>query len=74
MPGVDGLELASAIRCRPEFRGVPIVFVSAEDDAARHREALDAGGDDFLRKPVSIEILIETVARHAGKATRGSRR
>ena len=58
MPGITGIETARLIRSRPRSRGTPIVFVTGmswQDDAVD--EAYDAGGFDFLVKPVRPEVL-----------------
>jgi len=58
MPGITGIETARLIRSRPRSRGTPIVFVTGmswQDDAVD--EAYEAGGFDFLTKPVRAEVL-----------------
>ena len=58
MPGITGIETARLIRSRPRSRGTPIVFVTGmswQDDAVD--EAYEAGGFDFLVKPVRPEVL-----------------
>ncbi|MCA3131318.1 MAG: response regulator [Betaproteobacteria bacterium] len=58
MPELDGLETVRRIREQSVGHPwIPVIFVSAldtEDDAVR---ALDAGGDDFIAKPVNLAIL-----------------
>lgn len=56
MPDVDGLETARRIRA---LGGpwVPIIFVSANSDPRDIGDAIDAGGDDYLVKPVSKIVL-----------------
>lgn len=58
MPGITGIETARLIRMRERSRGTPIIFVTGRPwhDAALD-EAYQAGGDDFLMKPVRAEIL-----------------
>ncbi len=60
MPGMDGHELLGALRERPAFAGVPVVFLSAhadERDVAAGR-ALGAG---YVLKPFSAEELRRAV-------------
>jgi diguanylate cyclase (GGDEF)-like protein len=40
---------------------IPIVFLSAESDVGRQREAMSLGGDEFLHKPIEPEHLISAV-------------
>ena len=61
MPGCNGQELASAVRLRPAFAGIPIVFLSGETDRDKQLAAMGCGGDDFLTKSISSEHLIESV-------------
>jgi PleD family two-component response regulator/EAL domain-containing protein (putative c-di-GMP-specific phosphodiesterase class I) len=73
MPNVDGMELTAIIRERERFIGVPIVFLSGEQDEEKHFAALDAGGDDFLAKPIRPKHLIAAVTNRIRRA-RVSRR
>ncbi len=61
MPGCDGMELTSIIREHGKFLHTPIVFLSGESDTDKHFDALLAGGDDFLSKPVRPKHLISAV-------------
>lgn len=68
MPNIDGMELTSIIREREEFISIPIVFLSGEQDSEKHFEALSAGGDDFLSKPIRPKHLISAVTNRARRA------
>ncbi len=57
IPGVDGLEVCRFIRRDPTVGEVPVVFISAESDPAIIAEAKRAGANDYLVKPVDIEVL-----------------
>lgn len=59
MPGMDGLELQR--RLNATGAGVPIVFVTAHDDASSRRQAIGAGAVDFLNKPFETNTLLSTV-------------
>jgi len=61
MPGASGQELARVIRQQDAFLSIPIVFLSAESDIGRQREAMSTGGDEFLQKPIEPEHLISAV-------------
>jgi FixJ family two-component response regulator len=60
MPGLSGFDVHS--RMRAAHIEVPIVFITASDDSALDRSALDAGAICLLRKPFSSAQLIEVVA------------
>jgi len=61
MPTVDGAELAMLIRQMDEFVSIPIVFLSSEDDFAKHIEMMSLGSDDFLTKPIKATHLVALV-------------
>ena len=58
MPGMDGFEVCRRIQANPEWREIPVIFLSAADDKALIVRALDAGGIDFITKPFSHAELI----------------
>ena len=74
MPGCDGTELTALIREREEFLNTPIVFLSGESDQEKHFAALDAGGDDFLAKPIRPKFLISAVNNRVRRARALKRR
>lgn len=61
LSGVTGPELTAIIRDHDDFYGIPILFLSDEQDLDRQLEALKAGGDGFLNKPISRDTLISAV-------------
>lgn len=74
MPDCDGMELTALIREREAFVSTPIVFLSGEQSADKHFEALSAGGDDFLSKPIRPKHLISAVLNRVRRARRQQRR
>ena len=61
MPGASGQEIAKVIRQQDAYLSIPIVFLSAESDVGRQREAMSLGGDEFLQKPIQPEHLVSAV-------------
>jgi two-component system, sensor histidine kinase and response regulator len=53
MPGMDGLELCVAIKREESWRHVPVIMVTALQTKDHLAQALAAGADDFVSKPVS---------------------
>jgi PleD family two-component response regulator/EAL domain-containing protein (putative c-di-GMP-specific phosphodiesterase class I) len=78
MPGANGIELTALIREHDAFIDTPIVFLSGEADQDRQFDAIDAGGDDFLAKPIRPRHLISAVQnrvrRHRAMETRRGKR
>ena len=68
MPGMDGFELCEKIRGKPEFRRIPIIFLSAACSIEERSRGLQVGGDDFLRKPFEPEELASRVKAHLQRA------
>ncbi|AOY89657.1 hypothetical protein BKP64_16575 [Marinobacter salinus] len=58
----SGINLARMLRFDPEWLGLPIIFLSSEEDREFQVEALSKGGDDFLTKPVSDAFLLRAVS------------
>ncbi len=61
MPAASGQEIAQIIRQQDAYLSIPIVFLSAEADVTRQREAMSLGGDEFLQKPIEPVHLISAV-------------
>lgn len=57
MPGWDGIEVCRRIRSHQQFKGTPIIMITAYPK--EKEEALKAGADDFLNKPVdTLDLLV----------------
>jgi signal transduction histidine kinase len=60
MPGIDGYEVTRRIRTNPHLPFIPILLITAHDHSSVV-EGLDAGADDFIRKPVEVDELLARV-------------
>ncbi len=63
MPGLDGLEVARAIRADASLSGVPTVLLSAMAEGRLAEAARAAGAVDFLIKPMNLEAVRELLQR-----------
>jgi DNA-binding response OmpR family regulator len=61
LPVLDGLEVARRVR---KTSNTPIIILTAKDSINDKVEGLDAGADDYLIKPFSIEELLARVRAH----------
>lgn len=57
MPVMDGFEAARHIRAQTRDHWVPIIFLSALDRNENLLTGLEAGGDDFISKPINFVLL-----------------
>lgn len=59
MPGMDGLELCRKIRSRPKTDYTYFILLTANNAGRENsRQAMDAGVDDFLPKPLDREVIM----------------
>jgi diguanylate cyclase (GGDEF)-like protein len=68
LPGVSGYDLMKFLRQEEGFATIPALFITTEGQRRNQVQAAEAGGDDFLVKPISPEDLLALVrsrlARH----------
>lgn len=66
MPGIDGFEVCRRLRADPALAEVPVVMITALDDAQSRLTAIEAGADDFISKPFNsaeLQARVRTIAR-----------
>jgi DNA-binding response OmpR family regulator len=61
MPGMDGISLCRVLRERSELDNIPILILSAKNDAQSIMRGMDAGADDYLPKPILHHDLVTKV-------------
>ncbi len=66
MPGMSGLELCRAVR---ERSNIPIIVLSVRGEEKTKIEALDAGADDYVTKPFSVNELLARVRANLRRVT-----
>lgn len=64
MPGMDGYEVAWALKAQAATEHIPIIFVTALDREVDERTGFACGGVDYITKPVSPFILRARVNTH----------
>ena len=61
MPGMSGRDVCLQLKKHPEWRDIPVVFLSAADDKDLIVSTFDAGGVDYITKPFNQQELISRV-------------
>lgn len=61
MPGPDGISVCKTLRADSRFASTIIVFLTALDSDVTQMDALDAGGDDFVAKPLKPKVFISRI-------------
>ncbi|MBU6266525.1 MAG: response regulator [Sphingomonadales bacterium] len=74
MPGMDGFEVTTRIKKRPELTNIPVIFMTGLTESAHVVEAFEVGGIDYVRKPVNLSELVARVRVHMaqGRAVQAS--
>ena len=61
MPGEDGFTFCAALQAHPQWRAVPVIFLTAVDAAEQKVRAFAAGAADYVTKPVHVPELVARV-------------
>ncbi len=62
MPVMDGLEFVTAVRARPELRGVTLMMVTTESEHSQIVRALAAGAHEYVIKPFTADAIADKLA------------
>jgi len=61
MPNMDGLQLLTSVRSRPEWSNIPVIMITTEGSQAKVMEAIELGAQGYVRKPFTAEQIKEKV-------------
>lgn len=61
MPGMDGIAVCTELRKIPELKHTLIAFLTARGEDFSQIAGLDAGGDDYITKPIKPKVLMSRV-------------
>ena len=62
MPGMDGYEVCRRLKADPATSAIPVIFLTGESGV--ESEVAEAGGSDYVTKPVDSGVLLSTVEKH----------
>ncbi len=63
MPGQSGIELLLTIKSSEETKKIPFIMATANNDFAHVTEAVQAGVNDYIVKPIIAEVLLQKIAK-----------
>ena len=61
MPGMNGIEFIREVRKLPNYRFMPILFLTTESQQSKKLEAKAAGATGWIVKPASADELLNTI-------------
>lgn len=64
MPGMDGYEVCRRLKDDPASQNIPVIFVTARDDADDEEHGLQLGAVDYIAKPFRLPIVRARVRNH----------
>lgn len=64
MPGMDGFEVCTQLKADAATHNIPVIFVTAHNDAAQETHGLELGAVDFISKPVNPAVVRARVKTH----------
>ena len=59
MPEMDGISFVRAVRANDEYAALPLMMVTTNVEISNVAEALDAGANEYIMKPFTMDILRE---------------
>jgi len=68
MPGMDGFEVARRLKAAPQTAHIPIIFMTGLTDTEHLVAALDAGGVDYVTKPIKPKEVLARMGVHMQSA------
>ena len=64
MPDMDGYEVCRRLKANPQTSAIPVIFVSALNDAADEERGLDLGALDYIVKPFYLPVVKARIRNH----------
>jgi len=68
MPEMDGYDVLKSLSEDTKTKRIPFIFMSAKTEVKDVRKGMDLGADDYLTKPMNIELLLSAIESRLAKA------
>ncbi|MBB3932176.1 DNA-binding response OmpR family regulator/DNA-binding CsgD family transcriptional regulator [Kaistia hirudinis] len=68
MPGMDGFETCRRLKANAGLSHVPIIFMTGLSETEHILEGLEAGGVDYVTKPIVLDVLLARIRVHLANA------
>ncbi|APL94702.1 response regulator [Sphingobium indicum] len=68
MPGMGGFDGCRRLKAEPATAHLPVIFMTGLTETADVLRGLEAGGVDYVTKPLVLEVLVARIAVHLGNA------
>lgn len=75
LPGMNGFEALKLLRTHPETKGIPVIAVTASVMTQDQQKIMDAGFDDYQKKPIDIDefpVAVRNMLEYSTDKRRGS--
>src|SRR6056297_1984705 len=64
MPGIDGLETCRRLKESDQTKAVPVIFMTSLTDSSEKVKAFQAGGVDYITKPIQQDEVLQRIHTH----------
>jgi DNA-binding NarL/FixJ family response regulator len=68
MPGIDGFETCRRLKANPALANVPVIFMTGLTETEHIVRGLEAGGVDYVTKPIAIDEMLARIRVHLANA------
>lgn len=67
MPGLTGIETCRELKKNDRLQNIPVLFLTADADEFTSMNAMEAGGTDYITKPIHPKLILGIVEEILGK-------
>ena len=68
MPGMDGYDAIPMLKSTKAYENIPVIAVTAQAMAGDREKCIEAGADDYISKPVDLDLLLKIITNELNNA------